>query len=536
MFDGAYRVGVSVTPVEVLPWPESPAGVVDRPSRLAEVVPPGLRSDAELAGDLQRITEIEAVLAAYRVELVAELAARRPAALDTPGSASVPADPDVDEFFSDELALVLNCSRTAASVLYEQTRTLTERLPATLAALADGALDWPRARALATELGRPADETNPAILTAVEAAVLPRAASLSIRQLRDATRAELVARDAAASELRRRQAEKTANVTVRPGRDGMADLVSGHRAETAAAMFDMVDRLARMQKDGGDDRPIGMIRADVLRDLVLRPWDSSRPAVAAHLDIVAPLAALGGTITATGAAAPIATVDGMPITATHLKELLAELDVLGVRSPEAGSIDLALVDPDGRLRAGATLPELRRLARRGCSTHPDPTAGNRRTRRRRRRVGSGSPDDRHPAMSRRPDTATEYDPGVSAGCGCPVLDAPPTVDRYRPTPAQRRFVTSRDRTCRHPGCRNKAAWADLDHVIAHADGGETSCENLCCLCRRHHRLKTHAGGWTFRMDPDGTLHVTTPSGVTRTTRPPGHDPHPTLPADDPPPF
>jgi hypothetical protein len=139
-------------------------------------------------------------------------------------------------------------------------------------------------------------------------------------------------------------------------------------------------------------------------------------------------------------------------------------------------------------------------------------------------------------MSRRPDTATEDDPGVSAGCGCPVLDAPPTVDRYRPTPAQRRFVTSRDRTCRHPGCRNKAAWADLDHVIAHADGGETSCENLCCLCRRHHRLKTHAGGWTFRMDPDGTLHVTTPSGVTRTTRPPGHGPHPTLPADDPPPF
>jgi hypothetical protein len=108
------------------------------------------------------------------------------------------------------------------------------------------------------------------------------------------------------------------------------------------------------------------------------------------------------------------------------------------------------------------------------------------------------------------------------------------VDRYAPTPAHRRFATTRDRTCRHPGCRNDAGWADLDHVLAHADGGQTSCENLCCLCRRHHRLKTHAPGWSFAMAPDGTLTVTTPSGVTRTTRPPGLDSAAvgTSPADD----
>jgi hypothetical protein len=44
---------------------------------------------------------------------------------------------------------------------------------------------------------------------------------------------------------------------------------------------------------------------------------------------------------------------------------------------------------------------------------------------------------------------------------------------------------------------------------------------LCCLCRRHHRLKTHASGWQFAMTPDGILSVTTPSGATRITRPPG---------------
>jgi hypothetical protein len=49
----------------------------------------------------------------------------------------------------------------------------------------------------------------------------------------------------------------------------------------------------------------------------------------------------------------------------------------------------------------------------------------------------------------------------------------------------------------------------------------TDCANLCCLCRRHHRLKTHASGWFFRLDADGALLVTTPSGVTRISRPPG---------------
>ena len=73
-------------------------------------------------------------------------------------------------------------------------------------------------------------------------------------------------------------------------------------------------------------------------------------------------------------------------------------------------------------------------------------------------------------------------------------------------------MTTRDRTCRMPNCGQRVGWADLDHVIAHACGGATSCTNLCCLCRTDHRLKTFARGWRFVMDPDGTLHVTTPSG------------------------
>jgi hypothetical protein len=186
-------------------------------------------------------------------------------------------------------------------------------------------------------------------------------------------------------------------------------------------------------------------------------------------------------------------VSGQPITATHLRELLRQLDALcpgGLQAPSGGSLTMAIVEPDsGELRAAVTRSALERLVRRGCRVHP------------------------------------------AGGCDCAVLDRPPPVGRYRPSAAQRRFLHTRDRTCRHPGCANRAGWADLDHVVPHACGGPTDCTNLCCLCRRHHRLKTHAPGWTYVMTPDGVLTVTTPSGVTRISRPPGMTADP-----DPPPF
>jgi hypothetical protein len=79
-----------------------------------------------------------------------------------------------------------------------------------------------------------------------------------------------------------------------------------------------------------------------------------------------------------------------------------------------------------------------------------------------------------------------------------------------------------------PGCRRPPGRCDIDHGTAHADGGPTDCWNLCCLCRRHHRIKTFARGWHFELLADGRLVVRTPSGVSRITSPPGwcHDVEP----------
>ena len=104
-------------------------------------------------------------------------------------------------------------------------------------------------------------------------------------------------------------------------------------------------------------------------------------------------------------------------------------------------------------------------------------------------------------------------------------DAPDTALTYRPGAALSHRVRLRDGTCRHPGCSVPADGCDLDHVVPfnHTNpeaGGHTVESNLACLCRFHHRLKTFIG-WNYRLEPDGTLVITTPDGTTMFTRPDG---------------
>lgn len=70
-----------------------------------------------------------------------------------------------------------------------------------------------------------------------------------------------------------------------------------------------------------------------------------------------------------------------------------------------------------------------------------------------------------------------------------VLDT--SVLTYRPPQSLRHALRWRDGTCRVAGCRAPVAETDLDHEIAHHVGGATSAENLRCLCRRHHAMKSH---------------------------------------------
>jgi hypothetical protein len=502
MFEGeGFGVGLTIDQLDVPLCPGTdlvPAGVDRHPTRLGELMPVAARDDVGLGEEIRRANIADSRLWAYRLELVAQLAARRRDDRDRdpgrPGAAApgwTTASWVLDgfsEFLSDEVALIMNCSRADATKLTEVALMLVHRLPDTWAALADGELNWPRARAIAQEIARHGPELDAHVLATVEAVVLPQASELAVSRVRALVRTELIRRDAEAAERRRKQAEAAADVVLRrSAHDGMAEVVTLLPHPVAAAICSTVDAHARQAKADGDSRPIGQIRAEVVAHMTLRPWEDSRPPVTAELRVIAPLNSLlpdPADPTIGGAPTGIADVEGEQVTARHLRALLTALDALcpgGLQAPTGGSLHLDLLGADGGLLATLSRRELELAVRRGCRLHPD--------------------DD----------------------CRCPVVEGPPPTGSYRPTAAQRRWARARDQHCRHPGCRNTVGRTDLDHVIPYEEGGATDCDNLCCLCRRHHRLKTHAPGWVFRLDADGALLVTTPSGVTRISRPPGLD-------------
>ncbi|SEC62086.1 protein of unknown function [Nocardioides exalbidus] len=84
----------------------------------------------------------------------------------------------------------------------------------------------------------------------------------------------------------------------------------------------------------------------------------------------------------------------------------------------------------------------------------------------------------------------------------------------------REQVILRDRTCVFPHCTRPARACDIDHISpydhdAEAEGrpqpGPTRSDNLACLCRSHHRLKTFTS-WHYAMVEPGVFEWTSPHG------------------------
>jgi hypothetical protein len=106
---------------------------------------------------------------------------------------------------------------------------------------------------------------------------------------------------------------------------------------------------------------------------------------------------------------------------------------------------------------------------------------------------------------------------ATAGSG---LAVPAAVEGYRPGAALDRHVRARDRRCRFPGCRRPVPrTGELDHATPWP-AGPTAAANLTGYCTGHHRGKHQAPGWRHDLAPDGTLTVTTPTGLVATTSPP----------------
>ena len=105
----------------------------------------------------------------------------------------------------------------------------------------------------------------------------------------------------------------------------------------------------------------------------------------------------------------------------------------------------------------------------------------------------------------------------------PVIDLNGTraTRGYQPTDVMREQIALRDLTCVFPHCdrvahpiRRPASENyshDADHIAPYDSGGETSTDNLACLCRLHHLLKTHTD-WHYEMTGPGEYLWKSPAG------------------------
>lgn len=370
------------------------------------------------------------------------------------------------EFVAAEVAVALSVSTQVAYSWMSLGTDLATRLPATRRALAAGELDYPRVRVIAD---RTTAVTDPTMLTDIEDRVL----SEVLRPGRCTTRGQLArlvdkavaAVDPTGVRTRQQRAVADRDITVRPDADGMATIY-GALPAAGGQVLDATLRRMALEVCSQDTRTTAQLRADAVvalahghRGLACECGSPSCPSSA--------------TDTTHHACKPLIGVLVAAETLTGATDLPGVLAGFGV------------IDTD-TVRALATDATWQRMLTLDGVPH---TLG--------RKQGAG-------------------------------MVADPAAYRYTPSTELAARVRARDGHCRFPGCQVPAANCDLDHSRAfnHDDpaaGGLTTMACLNCLCRWHHRAKTH-GYWQLTQDPDGTQHWTSPTGSTHTTTPDGLPP------------
>ena len=219
--------------------------------------------DAEQA--LQATVAAEQIIArahAIQAKTIARFATLRPAPRGEPSSTWFP---DIARYAPDELGCALGVSRHAAGRKLQLAHELTDRLPATLAALHGGRIDLGKAKVIAD--GTDVLETEQA--HQVEQHVLQRAGHQTHPELRAATNRAVIRIDPKAAEQRRKRNVEDRNVELFAHPDGISDLSARLPSEVAAACYDRLSELAKQAKTPGDTRTADQRRADTFVDLLL---------------------------------------------------------------------------------------------------------------------------------------------------------------------------------------------------------------------------------------------------------------------------
>lgn len=376
------------------------------------------------------------------------------------------------------------------------------------------------------------------LLPGVEAALLAKAPGRTAAQLREAARRAVLRADASAAAKRLAQALRDRSVRMHSDKDGMASLTALMSAPVTRACYRRLEALAEASRTPDDTRTKDQRMTDCLADLLLGRGSTNQPPVQVNLTVVAS----AGTLL--GGDEP-GEVDGDVVSAVQIREMAYALGLLP--RPAGNSTRENVAGPmteDAQAVADlAALLTLRSTAGTGLASLPtiavvDEISGE-------LRALTDAFEVRRIATCRRRACRRGRGPCTHPPEGAGLGPPPPTAGYAPPVPLNR-FVRARDRRCLFPGCRARPTRCDLDHVSPWP-AGQTSAENLCALCRHHHRLSHQAPGWRLRRLRNGGLEWTLPGGERLVTRPvpfgtddlpPPADPPAPAPAtkDDPPPF
>ncbi len=532
---------------EATPTDEAPSGTSSVPGPDELFAPWGASLEAgglllDMLRDEQRAI---GAAEARRARWIVDFCRSRPSSNDRPdteiGAAAAatraarpPVLATVSEWAVDEVATALSVTSARAQAWMVQSLQLVDLLPATLDALAAGELTWEHATALC-QVVAPLDDEHRA---EAEARVLARLGHKTPTQLRTAAHRVVQRLDGQAIGRRVQTALRERGVQLHPTGDGLGTLcLTDLPLPVLRAVQDALRQYADAAQAPGDQRTRQQRMADCLVDLVLRPGAHGLAPVQAQLTIIATVRTLlGGD--------DPGEIAGEVVPAGTVRALARALGLLPAHAVDAVT---AVDDPSGTARPAD--------AERTGDPHDaqptaEPTAEPTEAAHAARAVAAGLTgllDARTlsgTALAHRPHIAVVDEltgqllaltdaAGLRAG---QALGLPSPTHRYAPTDALRRHVQLRDRRCRFPGCRRPGRGCDQHH-LTRWPLGDTSAENLCCLCRHHHRLVHQAPGWQLHALADGALRFTTPTGQVLVTHPGGladDDPMPGR-SDGPPP-
>jgi len=164
-----------------------------------------------------------------------------------------------------ELAAALRIPERTVEGLLDEAQGLSESLPATMTALAEGDISYRYAAAM-LEQARSLPE---AARAGFEEELLPDAQELTVSKFSRKARRQRERLHPVSIGERHTAAVAERRVWVQLLDDGMADLTARLSAEAALAAYNRLTQIAQEQKSPEDDRHMGQKRADAFADLLL---------------------------------------------------------------------------------------------------------------------------------------------------------------------------------------------------------------------------------------------------------------------------